>query len=136
MIQFSNQVGRLVEARLAAPFAPGEFDQFRRDMVATLAHTPGQGVGCIDVRGSLLFPPDVADAIAATMRADNSKIERSGIIFGREAMLALQVERVIRESGHPGRKVFREVDPMLEWLGEVLSPREVERAKAFLAEHP
>jgi hypothetical protein len=42
------------------------------------------------------------------------------------------VERVIRNSNHPDRRVFREPEALLQWLGEVLDVQEQARLAQFV----
>ena len=65
----------------------------------------------------------------------NDRIERSAVLGMKDSpTTVLQFFRVIREGGHPDRKFFSEVNPMLSFLRERLSAGESERLGGFLAE--
>jgi len=134
MFSVETKVGRLLEVRLKAPFAPGEMEQLTLALGAAFVRVPGRLVGCIDMRGSMLLSPEEGDHVAAWMRSGNAKIERSGVVIPQEAPVYLQVARVFRETGHPGRRVFVEKTELMSWLGEVLDDHERQRMQAFLDE--
>ena len=55
------------------------------------------------------------------------------VVIGTSSVSGLQLERMFREAGNPGRRVFRTVDAIQTWLDEVLTPLERERMRAHLA---
>jgi hypothetical protein len=126
------RVGRLVEVRpeglhsladLAAIFAA--IGQLRRA-------APGPGIFCVDWRRLRVLAPDVAQTLAESMRGGNPHTLRSAALIGAQATLGLQLDRVIRETNHPSRRIFRDPEPMLAWLAQVTTPEEQARAKQFL----
>jgi hypothetical protein len=66
---------------------------------------------------------------------DNARIERSAILHrADQAISVLQVMRLVRESRHPHRRVFTDIQAMRQFLGEVLNERERTQLRQFLAQ--
>ncbi len=129
------RVGRLIEARLFTMQSLSEASLFQDQMRAAFRRAGSGALICADWRPANVMPPDVADRIAGTLRDSRALIARSAILISRErATFNLQVERVVREAQNPVRRTFREMVPMLDWLGELMSPDEAKRAVTFLAE--
>lgn len=103
----------------------GALGQLQREL-------PGPSIYCVDWRRLRVLSPDVATALANGMREGNSRSLRSAALIGSHATLALQLDRVIREANHPSRRIFREPEPMLAWLGEVMTRAEFVRAREFI----
>jgi hypothetical protein len=70
------------------------------------------------------------------MRADNPAVERNALLVAPRTVMGLQLERMVREAGHPGRRVFRDAPSLLVWLGEVLTVEEHTELQRFLDETP
>lgn len=64
----------------------------------------------IDLRRAKVFPPQVVDAYVATM-SDEPRLEQTATFLPTSAVLALQIGRMIREAGHPGRRAFEDAPP-------------------------
>ncbi len=129
-----NTVGRLCVARFVPPFDVTEADQLARDIRAILDRLARPAIFCNDTRRVRVFPPDVSDRITAMLRSDNPRVERSAVVIGASSVFGLQIERMFREAGNPGRRVFRSVATILAWLDETLTPAEGARMRSFLAE--
>ncbi len=130
-----NAVGRLCVARFVPPFDVAEADRFARDIREILDRLGRPAIFCNDTRRVRVFPPDVSDRITAMLRSDNPRVERSAVVIGSSSVFGLQIERMFREAGNPGRRVFRTVDAIVTWLDEALTPTERARARSFLAEY-
>ena len=88
---------------------------------------------CTDLRATRLFGPEVAREIIDLMRGDNPRVERNGVLGHENALLMLQVQRLLVEAGSPDRrKAFIRIGPLVAWLGEVLSEEERDRLLSFL----
>jgi hypothetical protein len=86
-----------------------------------------------DWRGCELMTQPAANALGPMIGAFNARIDRSAILGSATSPIAvLQFLRVVRDTKHPGRKVFEERGPMLHYLGEALTPAERERLMQFL----
>jgi hypothetical protein len=134
MYNAEARVGRLVEARFVSLADVDEVSRFERAMADAFAAVGGPSVVCADWRQANTLRPDVAERLIALLQRGNPFVERSAILLAPEhATFSLQVERLVREAKNPARKSFRQAAPMVEFLGEVLTPAEKARAAAFLA---
>lgn len=129
-----RQVGRLVEGRVFGfrdrDDARAYCDEFR--IAVRKAH---ENIICADYRPISVFSPDAADELKKLMVDMNPLVVRSAILVApSHATNALQVERVVRETKHDARRRFTDKDEMLAFLGEIATPDELARAKAFLEE--
>jgi len=132
--QFSaeRKVGRLVEARLGWLNDASDVQRFLLQMRSAFT-ADGQSVICADWRRALVLPPSAGEALLELLRQGNRHFVRSAVLLAPEnAIFGLQVERLCREAGNPARRAFRNVQPCLVWLGEVLTPLESARAAEFL----
>jgi len=131
----SNSVGKLVEARLKST----DSDALAAclDAIAqTVARAPCAVVGILDLSQVRVFGREDAELILALMRKDNPRVERTAIVTNADALLAMQMDRLVRAAGLPHRRVFRVATRALSWLAEVLSPEERARAHAFMGVQP
>jgi hypothetical protein len=130
-----NNVGRLVEVRITSPVSDSDAQERLTLMKYALLKIHGKGVGVVDMRGSKLLSPAVAETFIAVMRNDNRQLERSAVLLAHDSnsTFELQVERAIREAGSANRKTFRIKEFALEWLMPVLTAEEYTRCIDFLA---
>jgi len=127
------RVGRLIVTRLIALHDPREVRQVQLAVMRAIEEAGTKAVICSDWRLIDIFAPSVADAILDMLNATNHIVFRGGILLNVEkATLNLQVERILRDARHPGRRCFRDKDNLLHWLGESLEPAEVEAARCFM----
>ncbi len=134
MITVANPVGRVCVARFVAPFDVEQVDTLAREIRDILVRLERPSIFCSDIRRAQIFPPEVADRITAMLRSDNPRVERSAVLIGASSVFGLQLERMFREAGNPGRRVFRTVEAITAWLDEVLSPLERESVRRHLVE--
>jgi hypothetical protein len=129
------RVGRLIEGRLVWLNETGDVERFQKAMLQAFAQAGRGAVICADWRRAMTFSPQVGDAMLDLLRRGNRELARSGVLLSKtDATFGLQVERLFREAKNPNRRSFRVAEPMLTWLGEVLTPDERHRASTFLAE--
>ena len=127
------RVGRLVEARLDWLNTPEDVADFTRSMQGAFAKAGATSVICADWRATSVMPPEVGDALIGLLRRGNKHFSRSAVLLsGTSGILNLQVERLFREAGNVDRRAFKATAPMLQWIAEVLTPAELERAADFL----
>ena len=124
--------GRLVTIYIAAPFGVEDVPPFLETIGKLLQEAPGRIVTCMDLRGSLLLAPAAADQLIGLMRRDNPRIERTALVLSDNALVGLQVARMIREAGNPNRRSFHDAAAATTWLSEVLQPSEVVTLRRFL----
>ena len=127
------RVGRLVELRPEGLRSVGDLSAIFSAIGQLRRAAPGPAIFCVDWRLLRVLSPDVAELLANSMREGNTHTLRSAALMGQRAMLGLQLDRVIRESNHPSRRIFRDPAAMLAWLGEVTTPEEQARATDFIA---
>jgi len=130
------RVGRLVEARLGWVNDEADVQRFLVHLRSAFSITR-DSVICADWRSAVVLPPAASDALLDLLRQGNRHFERSAVLLAAEdATFGLQVERLVREAQNRARRTFRAVDPLLHWLGEVLTPAELKRAAEFIALGP
>jgi hypothetical protein len=89
-------------------------------------------VGVVDLLQADVLPVPVVETLISVMAASAPQVERTAFLVRESALFALQLERVIRNSNHPDRRVFRSPDGLQEWLAEVLDPQEQTRLAQFI----
>jgi hypothetical protein len=132
MHKAQNVVGRLVEVRFASPLTLDEVRQFVGEHHAIIKRLARKYVGVVDLLQADVFPVPVAEALIQLLSAVSPQLDRTAFLIRDSAIFALQVERVIRNSNHPDRRVFREPEALQEWLGEVLDVQERARLAQFV----
>ena len=123
---------RLVTIYIAPPFGIEDIPPFLAGIVKLLSEAPGHIVTCMDLRASALLAPEAADMLIGLMRRDNPHIERTAMVLSDNALVSLQVARMIREAGNPNRRAFHDAGQAATWLSEVLSPAELQTLRKFL----
>lgn len=135
MISVQIKQGKLCEVRILTPVTAAEVSAMIKSIVA-LIQTHGTLRGIVDLRGSTVFPDDLADEIADFLRVDSPNIVRSAFVAGSSsAIFNLQLERVIRGGQSLHRRMFRERGLAEAWMSEVLTPGENRRMREFLNEN-
>jgi hypothetical protein len=132
-----HKVGRVMEGRpLVLKTVEGArryCDEFRHLLRAQ--GTPS--IVCADYRAVEVFPPAVVDELQRLMTEMNPFVERAAVLVSPEHPTnAMQVQRVVRETEHPGRRRFTSVAEAAAYLAEVLTREETERVQRFLSEAP
>lgn len=132
MHKAQNVVGRLVEVRIASPLTLDEVKQFTSEHHAIIKKLARKYVGVVDLLQADVFPVPVAETLIQLLSMLAPQVERTAFLIRESALFALQVERVIRNSSNPNRRVFREPEALKEWLGEILDPLEQGRLAQFV----
>ncbi len=134
MISVQIKQGKLCEVRILTPVTTAEVSAMIKSIVA-LIQAHGTLRGIVDLRGSTVFPDDLADEIADFLRVDSPNIERSAFVAGStSAIFNLQLDRVIQGGKSLRRRMFRERGLAEAWMSEVLTPAENRRMREFLNE--
>lgn len=136
MWTIEQRVGRLIEIRVSSPIVMGDLEGFGKRLAECLARITERGqrcVACTDLSDANIFPPDVAEWFIRLMQRDNSVLERNAFLIGPSAVFALQIERMLKQSNSAVRRTFREPEPIIDWLGELLLPPEREQVRQHLA---
>jgi serine/threonine-protein kinase len=125
--------GRLIELRTAPQVALADVDDLIRRLTPLFAEVEGRLVTCLDLRASPVLLPAVSDRMLELLRRGNPRIERSAFLLAPDkATLALQVERMLRESNNPNRRAFRDQTALRNFLEPVLDRAERDRLASFL----
>jgi hypothetical protein len=132
MYKIDHVAGRLVEVRLATPLSLEEVHQFALEYTKKASAIHGKYVGVVDITHATLFPAPVAEALIQLLSRAAEQVERTAVLVGEGATFAMQVERIIRNAASPNRRAFRSVDPLRDWLREVLTVEERVRLARFL----
>ena len=130
-------VGRLLEIRADGGYRTAvDVDRLFTEIEQAAAPLVALGtphIAVVDWRHCPLMSPEAAARIAQRIAAMNSRVQRSAALARQDAPVAvLQFVRVIREAGHPERRLFFNEDELITWLDEVLGPDERLRLRLFL----
>jgi hypothetical protein len=135
MITIQHRVGRLVETRFAAPLTDEEIATFADGRGRALRAVASDRVVCIDATRMSVLPPDQSERLLAVLRQPSPGLLRSAFLLPpSRGVVALQFERIIRESKQLAARSFVDRAQLEEWLGEVLTTDEVARLRGFLDE--
>jgi hypothetical protein len=135
----ANRVGRLVEARVFSLTTREDADAYSRDLGIEIMRVASRTrpVLCADHRPVGVYPQAAADRLVELFTQMNARLERVAIIVARSnAVLAMQLTRLVREASFTGRKVVHTAEEAHAHLAPVLEPDELGRMRAFLDELP
>jgi hypothetical protein len=136
MYTIESRVGRLIEVRFWSPILGEEPGAWRRDHERMIAAMLNTYVFFIDLADAPVFPPDMIEAFSLTMR-NETRLLRMAILLGSSPTLGLQMQRMVRDSQHPNRKIFREPREAESFLSEILTLSERTRLHELAADrHP
>jgi hypothetical protein len=130
-----TRVGRLVEARVfALPDAAGA-DAYGAAVAEAAGRVGTSPVLCADHRAVRIYPQSAADRLVELFKPNNKRFARLTLLIApTNAVLLLQLERLVREAGSDLRRVFREPAGAIAHLSDVLDDAELARTRSFLAE--
>jgi hypothetical protein len=134
MFSIEDKVGRLLEIRLVAPVTLEDIEQGMARLGRIFETRRDKLVGVGDFSHATVFPPEVADKLLEALRADNPRIERSGILVSSSALFGLQLERLIAYAKNINRRSFHDPFELKAFLGSLLTHEEHGRLAQFLAE--
>jgi hypothetical protein len=126
-----NVVGKLVEARLTK----GDSNEVTACLTAiadAVARAAQPVVGLFDLSQIQVLGRAEADLLLKVMREDNARVERTAILVHGDALLEMQIERLIRAAALPSRQAFRLAGHAVRWLSPSLTPAELARLQLFL----
>lgn len=130
-------VGRLLELRAESGFrtvadVDAIFEVIRRELEKL---SPLQrSVNVVDWRRCPVMSSQASERLLSMITRGNPRVERSATLVTRDSPTAvMQFVRLVRETNHPERRLFYDVDELQAWLDEVLTPEESRRLRAFLA---
>lgn len=135
MYKVEHRVGRLYEARVFGLNTPADVEAYLEEFTPEFFDGVSSPVLIADHRPVVIYAPKIADMIVELFKAMNARWERVAILAApTNATLSMQMQRLVRASDNPQRRVFFDVGQAFAFLSEVLSSEEVERLMAFLDE--
>jgi hypothetical protein len=134
-IEVTHRVGRLIETRILDVLSVEDVAGMRDRFLAIYATSPQSFLSAIDLRAAVtLGRSEIAGPLLQLFRESNARIERTGIVVGADALLPVQVEALVVNAHHPGRRVYRDAAAMVTFLGEVATDEERQRLEVFLSD--
>jgi hypothetical protein len=116
---------RIVELQVRRLAEVGDVESLNAEVREALARAGPGAVICGDYRSAAPVSREVAHGWARAMRVNNREIVRSGLLLDpANTMFNLQIERVVRCSVNPARRVFDDMATLCDWLGVALSDSE------------
>jgi hypothetical protein len=129
------RAGRLVEARVRGLSTRDDADAYGLAVAAAAQRAPAQPVLLADHRAVRVYPQPAADRLVELFRPNNTRYARIAVVVSPlNAILRMQLERLVREARSDHRRVCTDAETALDHLASSLDPRELARARAFLAE--
>lgn len=133
MFKVSRQTGRLVEARVTALANVARVDAYGQAFAPALLQIQGRPILCADHRPVVIYSQPVSDRLTEMFTSLNKTWERVAILVApTNATLAMQLQRIVRESANPSRRVFFDPVEAVRFLSEILDPTERARLETFL----
>jgi hypothetical protein len=133
MYQLECRVGRLLELRFGAITTSDEHLEVAVRIVELAEQRGTRVVVAADHRRSVHFPPALLANISKGMRSVNAQVERSAILLP-DTLLSEQLDRIVRATNHPSRRVFQSLETWKTWLMEVLDTAERAALERFIDE--
>lgn len=127
-------VGRLLEIDSPEGFRDArDVDVLERQIQELAARLRKRVIIFADWRACAVFAPDVAQRVGEMFVRDNAITECSAILHtDSQAMLLLQVTRLIREAGNPERRTFTAPAEAEEFLRAHMTAEEAARLATLL----
>jgi len=133
-IELTLRVGRLIETRLRGGLSLADVGRIFEQAQLVYALPIERFLSVVDLRDTWAQDDEIVQPLLQLIKSVNPRIERVGFLVGGDSLLAVQVESIAISTRHPGRRVFREPQSLIDFLGEVATPAELARLKEFLAE--
>ena len=131
-----HRVGRLVEARVRSLVTREDADTYSRELgqlVTSLPRVPTPVLGAHH-RPVGIYPPQVTERLVELFAQMNTHLDRIAVLLApTNAVLSLQLERLVRAAGNDRRRVFQDATLAARYLKESLDAREGARARTFLS---
>lgn len=128
------RVGRIVEVRIERLADLDEMQSLATRVFAAIEHAGSAVVICTDCRSAFPVGSHVARAWARAMRRANRRIVRSAFLLDpANTMFNLQLDRIVRCAMNPDRRCFTHLEPLADWIGDVLSEPERQAVHALFS---
>ncbi len=129
-----ESAGRLTLMRWRGALSMDELLRIIGDVRSGTAAAPVQVIACSDYRGAESFPEAALDAIVwSLLRQDNPHVACSVFLVDEDnVVLQGQLQTMLAQSEHEGRKLFTSVAALVAWLRPRVRPAELQKVQAFL----
>ncbi len=118
-------VGRIIEIRVRRLPHVAAVDALGAGVFEAMGRVGSEVVICADYRLATPISPHVADAWSRVMRETNGRITLSALLLDPDnTMFNLQLKRIVRCAGSPGRRLFEDVDELRDWTDYALTEAE------------
>ncbi len=131
--ELGHKVGRLIEARIRGVLDLDDVAIMLPRIQAIYTSPIEKFLSMVDLREAQLHGDEIAQPMLQVLKDANPRIERVGFLVGGDSLLALQIESIVVSARHPYRKVFRDAQDLIRYLGEVATPEERREMADFLA---
>jgi hypothetical protein len=130
-------VGRLVEVRVFQLSGLDALAKLSNRIVTFAGAGPAPAVIVGDYTHARPFSQTVGDAWSRAMRGFNESVAWSALLLARSnETFNLQIERVVRCAGNPGRRLFYEGRELRDWVAERATAAELVRVETLLRDWP
>ena len=122
-----------MEVRVQSLRTRTDAELFMQEIRSCVSRTATRSIICADHRAAPIYPPVVVSQLIALFASINPHVDRAGLLIApSNATLSMQVERILRETSNPLRRMFFDPDEMAAWLAEIQTETEASRMRAFL----
>jgi hypothetical protein len=127
------RAGRVVQIRVRRLTDLTDMDRLDQAVGSALRDAgPGASI-CADYRSTLPLSPAVAKAWARVMRGTNGALAQSALLMDpRTTLFNLQMDRIVRCTANPARRIVLDVARLRDWMAGVLEESERAAVGAFL----
>jgi hypothetical protein len=127
------RAGRVVQIRVRRLTDLTDVERLDQAVGSALREAgPGASI-CADYRSTLPLSPAVAKAWARVMRGTNGALVRSALLTDpHNTLFNLQMERIVRCTANPARRIFVDVARLNDWMAGALEESEGAAVGAFL----
>jgi hypothetical protein len=135
MFEVANRCGRLLEIRVASPFSLDDAGALFKQIYRVMKRDRGLALVMADLRGLRIVDPEIIDMVTVFMRQDNPYVERNAFLISTaSALLQIQSDRMLKQTGSPTRRSFSRRGDAEAWLSEPMNAEERARLNRFLDE--
>jgi hypothetical protein len=128
------RAGRFVELYVRRLSHIGDIEALQAALSAEIRIAGPEAVICSDYRLASPVTPEVAGALARAMRQNNGRMTRGGLLLApSNTVLNLQIERVVKCAGNPGRRAFVDPEELRRWVGHEASGAERKALDGFFS---
>lgn len=133
-VTMERKVGRLIEIRVPRVLT-ADLLQSALGRYEELVNRGTERVFmCTDERALKVHSPEAAEALLRVWEQRDPRIQRNAILVLPDAIVQLQVRRMITGSGNPDRRMFDDPQQLHQWLGADMTSAEQKRLSAFIGE--